>query len=87
MVKGGLFPGLCIMAFFTGLAFLPFVHIIFPMARVTIRGCRLKLLIGMASHAFERSMFALEGKARLTIMIKARGLPVFFIMTVRTLGP
>jgi hypothetical protein len=32
-------------------------------------------------------MFALEGKARLTIMIKARGLPVFFIMTVRTLGP
>jgi hypothetical protein len=87
MVKGGLFPGLFIMAFFTGFAFLPFVHIIFRMAGVTTHPCGLELLIGVTIHTFEGPMFALEGETGLAIMIKGRGLPGFFVMTVCTTGP
>jgi len=85
MVKGGLFPGLFAMAIFTGFTFLPFVHIIFRMASVTIPRGGLELLITVAVHAFEWPMFALEGKARLAIMIEGRGFPLVFVMTVRTL--
>jgi len=87
MVKAGLFPGLFIMAFFTGFAFLPFVYIIFRMASVTIHRGWLELLIDVAAHAFEGAMFALKGEAGLAIMIKGRGLPGFFIMTVCTTDP